>query len=169
MKNNNKGFTLVELLAVIVVLAIVMGIAAVAITNVLDSTRKNAYVASAKQFIAGAKTLVNADEVEIMLGSTNNKYAPKCDATQTTKPIKLSDIRTEGGTNDKSPYGNAIDKASSFVNVKAVYDADTGTCTYEYSVYITDGVYAIGTAAAPVVEGSLNSNSVAVVSAGSGE
>ena len=40
---NNKGFTLVELLAVIVVLAIVMGIAAVAITNVLDSTRKNAF------------------------------------------------------------------------------------------------------------------------------
>ena len=32
---NKKGFTLVELLAVIVVLAIVMGIAAVAITNVL--------------------------------------------------------------------------------------------------------------------------------------
>ena len=65
---SKKGFTLVELLAVIVVLAIVMGIAAVAITNVLDSTRKNAYVASAKQFIAGAKTLVNADEMNILLG-----------------------------------------------------------------------------------------------------
>ena len=35
--------------------AIVMGIAAVAITNVLDSTRKNAFVASGKQFVEGAK------------------------------------------------------------------------------------------------------------------
>ena len=64
---NKKGFTLVELLAVIVVLAIVMGIAAVAITNVLDTTRKNAYVASAKQFIA-------TGEAELTLSLYMNKF-----------------------------------------------------------------------------------------------
>jgi len=53
MKNikNKNGFTLVELLAVIVVLAIVMGIAAVAMTNILDNMRKNTFVADAEQFI----------------------------------------------------------------------------------------------------------------------
>lgn len=162
MMKNKKGFTLVELLAVIVVLAIVMGIAAVAITNVLDSTRKNAYVASAKQFIAGAKTLVNADEVEIMLGGTPT-YAPKCTSAEETKTISLTNIRTEGGSSDKSPYGAAIDKTNSFVNVQADYDASTGTCTYIYSIYVTDGTYAIGTAAAPVAETSLTSDSVVVV------
>lgn len=40
IRKDKKGFTLVELLAVIVVLAIVMGLAAVAITSVLNNTRK---------------------------------------------------------------------------------------------------------------------------------
>ena len=49
-KINKKGFTLVELLAVIVVLAIVMGLAVVAISGVLDNARKATFVADAKQF-----------------------------------------------------------------------------------------------------------------------
>lgn len=161
---NKKGFTLVELLAVIVVLAIVMGIAAVAITNVLDSTRKNAYVASAKQFIAGAKTLVNADEMNILLGETAT-YAPKCDPSKTgdaapSTKITLDKIKTEGGSNDKSSWGNAIDKATSFVQVFADGNSSTGECTYRYSIYLTDGTYNIGTAAAPVAETDLKGSSV---------
>ena len=161
---NNKGFTLVELLAVIVVLAIVMGIAAVAITNVLDSTRKNAYVATAKQFITGAKSLVNADEVEIMLGGTS-KYTPKCVSGGEIKKIELSNITTEGSNSDstkdtdKSPYGTKLDKAKSYVNVKSVYGTN-GTCTYEYSIFITDGIYSIGTEEAPLLETDLGSDDV---------
>ena len=161
---NKKGFTLVELLAVIVVLAIVMGIAAVAITNVLDSTRKNAYVASAKQFIAGAKTLVNADEMNILLGETA-KYAPKCVPSKTgddavSTQIKLTDIKTEGGSNDKSSWGNDIDKANSFVQVYADGDSTTGECTYRYGIYLTDGTYNIGSASAPTAETELKGSSV---------
>lgn len=169
---NNKGFTLVELLAVIVVLAIVMGIAAVAITNVLDSTRKNAYVATAKQFITGAKSLVNADEVEIMMGGTGT-YAPKCQAptgnadapVYNSKTIGLYDIRTEGNDNDKSPYGNQIKKGAtgslvSYVKVEAIYDSSTGTCTYDYSIFITDDIYSIGTSASPIKEVDLGSDDV---------
>jgi len=165
---NNKGFTLVELLAVIVVLAIVMGIAAVAITNVLDSTRKNAYVASAKQFIAGAKSLVNAEEVEIMLGGTGvtTKYTPKCVANSTDVTFAISEIRTEGGASDKTPYGTVIDKANSKVTVHAVYDAGTGTCTYQYSIYMidVDGVYSISTSDnKAVLETDLSSANVRVI------
>lgn len=161
---NKKGFTLVELLAVIVVLAIVMGIAAVAITNVLDSTRKNAYVASAKQFIAGAKTLVNADEMNILLGETA-AYAPKCDPSKTgdnavSTKIALTVIKTEGGSNDKSSWGNEIDKANSFVQVYADGDSSTGDCTYRYGIYLTDGTYSIGTASQPEAETSLSSSSI---------
>lgn len=156
---NKNGFTLVELLAVIVVLAIVMGIAAVAITNVLDSTRKNAYVSSAKQFITGAKTLVNADEVEVMLGGTTT-YAPKCVEAGDSKTILLSQIRTEGGDSDKSPYGTAIDKAKSYVKVSSVYQSTDGTCTYKYEIFITDGIYSIGTEAAPIEESTLDSSDV---------
>ena len=162
---NNKGFTLVELLAVIVVLAIVMGIAAVAITNVLDSTRKNAFVASARSYIAGAKTLVNADQVDVMLGQST-KYAPACPGT---KQIAIADIKTENPVN-KSPYGAdfknaAIADCGSFVLVTATQTA-AGVCDFTYSIYLTDGNYAIGTAAVggQIAETSLAGSTVLPVS-----
>ena len=67
MRKNNKGFTLVELLAVIVVLAIVMGLAAVAITGVLENTRKAAMVSDAKSFLNGAHSLVNSSDLSTMV------------------------------------------------------------------------------------------------------
>ena len=167
---NKKGFTLVELLAVIVVLAIVMGIAAVAITNVLDSTRKNAYVASAKQFIAGAKTLVNSDMMSIQLGESA-VYAPKCESTSNTKKIPLYKIKTENAATDKSSWGNLIKKGSpaegsnpevveSYVLVTSSVMDDMGECTYTYSIYLTDGTYKIGTADAAVAETALKGSEV---------
>lgn len=165
---NDKGFTLVELLAVIVVLAIVMGIAAVAITNVLDSTRKNAFVASAKQYIAGAKTLVNADQVEIMMGGTS-AYAPKCPATgSAAKPIYVKDIPTEGGDADKSSYGNKWNKTASYVLVVATA-AGSGNCTYAYHIYLTDDTYAVGTANANVASATGATTEIAEVSLASGD
>ena len=165
---NNKGFTLVELLAVIVVLAIVMGIAAVAITNVLDSTRKNAYIATAKQYIAGAKSLVNAEEVEIMLGGSaaSTTYTPICKADSVAKTFPINKINTEGGDNDKTPYGTTLDRANSKITVEAVYNGTNGTCTYNYSIYMidTDGIYSISTSdGKAVAETDLSSTSVRVI------
>ena len=166
---SKKGFTLVELLAVIVVLAIVMGIAAIAITNILESTRKNAFIASAQSYISGAKSLVKADEVEIMMGGTAT-YAPKCSATVTenTKTISLTSIRTEGGDNDKSSYGNTFDKSSSFVKVVAtpINAGDYSICNYTYSIYLTDGTFNVGTSTVPIAEVELDSSDVVPVSGG---
>ena len=108
---NNKGFTLVELLAVIVVLAIVMGLAAVAITNVLENTRKAAMVSDAKSFLDGAHSLVNSSDLNTMIGGTNaTNYAPSCNAAE-IKYIPLSALELEKG--GKSPYGNAYLKGDS--------------------------------------------------------
>ena len=52
---NKKGFTLVELLAVIVILALIMGIAVVGIGNVLSTAKENAMWENAQAMIDGLK------------------------------------------------------------------------------------------------------------------
>ena len=53
---NRKGFTLVELLAVIVILALIMGIAVVAMSGVIDSSEKNSARRTAANVIDGVRT-----------------------------------------------------------------------------------------------------------------
>ena len=89
MKNNKKGFTLVELLAVIVILALIMGIAVVSIGNVLSTSRKNVFKESAVGFIDGVRKQLylagkDPDDGEVCYGFS-------------------SSILESGG---QSPYGN---------------------------------------------------------------
>jgi type IV pilus assembly protein PilA len=53
LKNNKKGFTLVELLAVIVILAVILAIAVPSISTVMDSAKKSAFEDNVKLIIKG--------------------------------------------------------------------------------------------------------------------
>src|SRR5690625_1575413 len=52
---NERGLTLVELLAVVVILGIIGTIAFVSIGNVIDNSKKDAHIANAQQLISAAK------------------------------------------------------------------------------------------------------------------
>lgn len=67
---NNKGFTLVETIAVIIILGVVLSIAVPSITNVVKSTNKNRMISDAKTFASKAKEMYESDTIGINI---NNK------------------------------------------------------------------------------------------------
>ena len=77
-KLNKKGFTLVELLAVIVVLAIIMVIAGGAILNTINDTRRKSFKSTLDVVVNDMKTRitlskVDSDTSEIICDDTDNQ------------------------------------------------------------------------------------------------
>ncbi|MED4876985.1 prepilin-type N-terminal cleavage/methylation domain-containing protein [Anoxybacillus geothermalis] len=68
---NERGLTLIELLAVIVILGIIAAIAIPAIGGLIDNSKKDAHVSNAQQMINAAKIAVTADKDLI---PENGKY-----------------------------------------------------------------------------------------------
>ena len=91
-----KGFTLIELLAVIIILGILMIIAVPNISRYIDNSRKSAYVATIKEIVQGAGSLLT------------NKHMNDLDR-ETTYYIPNNCIKGEKGI-ARSPY-NEFDQA----------------------------------------------------------
>lgn len=83
---NKKGFTLVELLAVVIVLAIILAIAVPAITGLIDNSKRNSFEASAKLMIKAVQLKlmensnfdiysINKNNIESLLNVDSDEYS----------------------------------------------------------------------------------------------
>ena len=93
-KKQKKAFTLIELLAVIIILGVLMIIAIPSVTNYISDSRKSSYISTAKNIISGARNIVNSGKLEMY-------------DTGTTYYIPYDMVNTENEA--KSPYGDLIE------------------------------------------------------------
>ena len=101
---NKKGFTLVELLAVIVILAVILVIAIPRIIDVIDSSKLSSFESSARMIISDAEkqyaiNKVNGIEEEISCENTsklnNNEYS-NCEITFDSEGLASIELTGSG-------------------------------------------------------------------------
>ena len=117
MKNkNNKGFTLVELLAVIVILAVIILIAVNAIIPQMNKARKNSFI----------------DEVAVYVQAAEKAYvANQIDETTVVTCFPVA------GSGDNVLNGNYVKKADTAYKGRIELDSDGNLS----KIYLTNGKY----------------------------
>ena len=119
-KTNKKGFTLIELLAVIIILGVLMLIAIPSVTEYINSSRKSAFVSTAKQYISAVMNKTNEYQDFVFTDPTKIYYVPVSNVPENSC-VSLE----KGGT---SPFGE-WETAYVAVTFDAVKDS--------YSYYFT--------------------------------
>ena len=85
-KLNNKGFTLIEVLAVIVILGVLATITVPTVSNVIKQNEENSYKNLQKSIIAAAKIYISDNKYNITLSA--------CDSNNERNIIKIKEDNT---------------------------------------------------------------------------
>jgi len=138
-KNNKKGFTLVELLAVTIILIILMTAAILSINRHMEQSRLNAFIEEANTFAKGGQQKYSSDRISGTIGEDlfHNKIKGKvCYSIEQQLVGKFVDKKGNKYTG----------------SVEVCYGLD---CTYSYKVWMSDGEH--------FIDGETNINDTSVI------
>lgn len=127
MKLNKKGFTLVELLAVIVILAVVMLIAVTSVGPMMEKSRKSSLGTEGLGMIKAAETAFQAEGLK----GTKAAYTSTSDVCFSLKYLCVMGYFEKGCGSD-GYTGSVL--------------ADYNAGNMKYSFWVTNGTYSFGNA-----------------------
>ena len=110
---NQKGLTLVELLAVIVILGIIAAIAVPAVANIIDNSRKDAHVANAESLYNASRLAIAAENLNAETDSEWTFYGDESNSTdRDARELNLIEERyldsVPSDPNDSGDYSSAV-------------------------------------------------------------
>ncbi|ADH98954.1 type II secretion system protein [Salisediminibacterium selenitireducens] len=136
---NQKGLTLVELLAVIVILGIIAAIAVPAIGSIIENSRKDAQIANAENIYNAARLAVASESIVASDTDTWTFYATEAetDNTDTSRTDSRLNLLEERylDTTPQDPHGDGV-----YTDAYITYDGS------EYTVVLNEYFGAGGTA-----------------------
>ena len=140
MKNKKKGFTLVELIVVLAILAILAAMLVPALTGYIDKANEKKIVATARQYAIAAQSVAS------------DAYADNKTVTTIVVNAAIPDgktVRTVVTTDDDEKY------AKEFENLSELKSGDTAQFSFNASHSIVGNGNNSGNGATYVISGSL--------------
>lgn len=122
MRKNNLGFTMVELLAAIVVLGILMGSAVPIVINVMNEQKRDLYIQDALRLASNAEYKLRSDN--------------KLDIPGRGACIAINLTYMDNNAFEKAPYGGEYDRLASFVLAHRNTRSEQDASGEEYKFYV---------------------------------
>ena len=124
--SNEKGFTLVEVIAVVIIIAVIMLIAVPSYSEYVASSRKSAYISDVKAYVESTKS-----------GAYSKLYGSLPEKGEILV-VPYTSIKLEKNTNDKSPYAPYVKEKSYIVIVPRSTKGANVSLVYDYYVIFID-------------------------------
>lgn len=145
MKNKKKGFTLVELIVVLAILAILAAMLVPALTGYIDKANSQKVIATTRQVVMAAQTELSEEYAtkgaDGMYTGNDEKKALATSETLYQDIVKLAEVSSDGTNFKNGVSAVTIEYNKKGTVVKVTVTQNGKTCTYD--VNASNGGYTV--------------------------